>query len=155
MFGSCSHMGLLFEPQHTFPSHPSFPFFLWVHFYTRTCIKYLSQLSLAAILGLILFSPKGRDLVKLHSFISHPSPSVSLCSPSIPADIDECQVHNGGCQQRCVNTRGSYYCECHPGSRLHVDGRTCLGEEHHSFFWHRSCCTSSNNAANIPEYDLI
>lgn len=58
-------------------------------------------------------------------------PSVS-CLPlflSLPADIDECQVHNGGCQHRCVNTRGSYYCECHPGSRLHVDGRTCLGEE--------------------------
>lgn len=58
-------------------------------------------------------------------------PSVS-CLPLflfLPADIDECQVHNGGCQHRCVNTRGSYYCECHPGSRLHVDGRTCLGEE--------------------------
>lgn len=59
-------------------------------------------------------------------------PSVSFCLslfPSLPADIDECQVHNGGCQHRCINTRGSYYCECHPGSRLHVDGRTCLGEE--------------------------
>lgn len=58
-------------------------------------------------------------------------PSVS-CLPlflSLPADIDECQVHNGGCQHRCVNTRGSYYCECHIGSRLHVDKRTCLGEE--------------------------
>lgn len=57
-------------------------------------------------------------------------PSVS-CLPlflSLPADIDECQVHNGGCQHRCVNTRGSYYCECHIGSRLHVDKRTCLGE---------------------------
>ncbi|KAK1900842.1 Multiple epidermal growth factor-like domains protein 6, partial [Dissostichus eleginoides] len=42
------------------------------------------------------------------------------------ADIDECQVHNGGCQHRCVNTRGSYRCECHPGSRMHVDGRTCI-----------------------------
>uniref|UniRef100_A0A3Q3IYR3 EGF-like domain-containing protein n=1 Tax=Monopterus albus TaxID=43700 RepID=A0A3Q3IYR3_MONAL len=40
-----------------------------------------------------------------------------------------CQVHNGGCQHRCVNTRGSYYCECHLGSRLHVDGRTCLGNQ--------------------------
>ncbi|TRY87068.1 hypothetical protein DNTS_009157 [Danionella cerebrum] len=45
------------------------------------------------------------------------------------ADIDECQVHNGGCQHRCVNTRGSYYCECKPGFRLHVDGRTCLAHK--------------------------
>ncbi|KAL2296496.1 hypothetical protein Nmel_015815 [Mimus melanotis] len=43
-------------------------------------------------------------------------------------DIDECQVHNGGCQQRCVNTLGSYYCECQPGFRLHTDGRTCLAQ---------------------------
>lgn len=42
-----------------------------------------SQLSLAAILGLILFSPKGRDLVKLHSFISHPSLSVPRLSLQI------------------------------------------------------------------------
>uniref|UniRef100_A0A8C3QS40 Multiple EGF-like-domains 6 n=1 Tax=Cyanoderma ruficeps TaxID=181631 RepID=A0A8C3QS40_9PASS len=42
------------------------------------------------------------------------------------ADVDECQVHNGGCQHRCVNTLGSYYCECRPGFRLHTDGRTCL-----------------------------
>uniref|UniRef100_U3K4R9 Uncharacterized protein n=1 Tax=Ficedula albicollis TaxID=59894 RepID=U3K4R9_FICAL len=41
-------------------------------------------------------------------------------------DVDECQVHNGGCQHRCVNTLGSYYCECQPGFRLHADGRTCL-----------------------------
>uniref|UniRef100_A0A8C5UE02 Multiple EGF like domains 6 n=1 Tax=Malurus cyaneus samueli TaxID=2593467 RepID=A0A8C5UE02_9PASS len=40
--------------------------------------------------------------------------------------VDECLVHNGGCQQRCVNTMGSYYCECQPGFRLHTDGRTCL-----------------------------
>lgn len=43
-------------------------------------------------------------------------------------DVDECQAHNGGCHHRCVNTPGSYLCECKPGFRLHVDGRTCLGE---------------------------
>ncbi|XP_015425995.1 PREDICTED: multiple epidermal growth factor-like domains protein 6 [Myotis davidii] len=41
-------------------------------------------------------------------------------------DVDECQLHNGGCHHRCVNTPGSYLCECKPGFRLHVDGRTCL-----------------------------
>lgn len=48
--------------------------------------------------------------------------------PPAPADVDECQVHNGGCQHRCVNTPGSYFCECKPGFRLHADGRTCLGK---------------------------
>uniref|UniRef100_A0A672P1C1 Multiple EGF like domains 6 n=1 Tax=Sinocyclocheilus grahami TaxID=75366 RepID=A0A672P1C1_SINGR len=46
--------------------------------------------------------------------------------PSCQYDIDECQVHNGGCQHKCVNTRGSYHCQCNAGSRLHVDGRTCI-----------------------------
>uniref|UniRef100_A0A8B9VAV0 Multiple EGF like domains 6 n=1 Tax=Anas zonorhyncha TaxID=75864 RepID=A0A8B9VAV0_9AVES len=46
--------------------------------------------------------------------------------PRCQFDVDECQVHNGGCQHRCVNTLGSYYCECKPGFRLHTDGRTCI-----------------------------
>ncbi|KAG8505463.1 Multiple epidermal growth factor-like domains protein 6 [Galemys pyrenaicus] len=49
-------------------------------------------------------------------------------SPRVPADVDECQTHNGGCQHSCVNTPGSYLCRCQPGFRLHADGRTCLGE---------------------------
>ncbi|GAA6077128.1 multiple epidermal growth factor-like domains protein 6 isoform X3, partial [Tachysurus ichikawai] len=43
------------------------------------------------------------------------------------SDINECLVHNGGCQHKCVNTRGSFHCQCDPGFRLHVDRRTCIG----------------------------
>lgn len=46
--------------------------------------------------------------------------------PRCQYDVDECLAHNGGCQHRCVNTPGSYLCECKPGFRLHTDGRTCL-----------------------------
>lgn len=53
-----------------------------------------------------------------------------ICLICSSADVNECQVHNGGCQHRCVNTRGSYYCECNPGFRLHIDGRTCIGKSH-------------------------
>lgn len=53
------------------------------------------------------------------------------CEPSTLCprpDVDECQMHNGGCHHSCMNTPGSYICECRPGFRLHADGRTCLGK---------------------------
>uniref|UniRef100_A0A8C5TYS1 Uncharacterized protein n=1 Tax=Malurus cyaneus samueli TaxID=2593467 RepID=A0A8C5TYS1_9PASS len=40
--------------------------------------------------------------------------------------VDECEVLNGGCQQGCVNTQGSFQCQCQQGFRLHTDGRTCI-----------------------------
>lgn len=50
-----------------------------------------------------------------------------LCESS-PTDIDECEELNGGCQQMCVNTLGSYHCECNEGFRIHADARTCIGK---------------------------
>ena len=43
------------------------------------------------------------------------------------SDINECEVLNGGCQHTCVNTEGSYHCECLPGYMLANDGTTCTG----------------------------
>ena len=44
-------------------------------------------------------------------------------------DVDECELKykEGGCQQRCTNSIGSYQCFCKPGYRLAEDGRDCLG----------------------------
>ena len=42
-------------------------------------------------------------------------------------DINECDVGNGGCEQTCRNTIGSFECLC-DASELHMlapDGRTC------------------------------
>ncbi|GAB1287429.1 EGF-like and EMI domain-containing protein 1 [Apodemus speciosus] len=39
--------------------------------------------------------------------------------------INECAVDNGGCQDRCCNTIGSYYCTCQAGLKLEADGRGC------------------------------
>ncbi|KAI0223786.1 hypothetical protein LSAT2_025084 [Lamellibrachia satsuma] len=50
----------------------------------------------------------------------------SICVES-GADVDECQTTTHGCSQTCVNTVGSYRCECEPGYQLHTDGRTCNG----------------------------
>ena len=46
-------------------------------------------------------------------------------SPSLCADIDECLTDNGGCQQVCTNTIGSYACDCTSGYSLQQDGISC------------------------------
>ncbi|KAH9523872.1 hypothetical protein Btru_047284, partial [Bulinus truncatus] len=39
-------------------------------------------------------------------------------------DIDECQ-NATICEQKCINTEGSYYCGCSDGYRLNTDSKTC------------------------------
>lgn len=47
----------------------------------------------------------------------------------LPAEVDECSRPNrGGCEQRCLNTLGSYKCSCDPGYELAPDKRRCEGE---------------------------
>lgn len=44
------------------------------------------------------------------------------------SDINECLVNKGGCNQRCRNTIGSYYCQCSPQYGISQDDRhTCEG----------------------------
>ncbi|XP_060009874.1 epidermal growth factor-like protein 7 isoform X4 [Lagenorhynchus albirostris] len=45
---------------------------------------------------------------------------------SCAADVDECRAGRGGCPQRCVNTAGSYWCQCREGHSPSVDGALCL-----------------------------
>ena len=49
---------------------------------------------------------------------------------SIPCiDINECEsMNNGGCEQLCNNTIGSFFCLCNLGYRLDDDGFNCSGE---------------------------
>ena len=42
-------------------------------------------------------------------------------------DINECSHGNGGCQQPCVNTAGSYKCLCEQGFLLNQDRKSCTG----------------------------
>ncbi|NWX31387.1 TRBM protein, partial [Notiomystis cincta] len=37
-------------------------------------------------------------------------------------DIDDCASEPGPCEQKCVNTKGGFECQCHSGYRM-VDGR--------------------------------
>ena len=43
-------------------------------------------------------------------------------------DIDECADNNGGCNQTCTNSIGSYQCSCQDGYMLNEDGYNCAGE---------------------------
>ena len=46
----------------------------------------------------------------------------------ILTDIDECTRIRSLCRGgRCVNTPGSFRCECPPGHELTPDGRDCKG----------------------------
>jgi hypothetical protein len=43
-------------------------------------------------------------------------------------DVNECSEKVSGCQQRCINTLGSYYCQCNRGFTLHSNKKSCSGE---------------------------
>lgn len=48
-----------------------------------------------------------------------------MCFP----EEDECaKPDNGGCEQRCVNTLGSFKCACDPGYELAPDKKSCEGK---------------------------
>jgi len=40
-------------------------------------------------------------------------------------DTNECESDNGGCEQRCVNTPGSFSCQCHPDFFVNVTTDNC------------------------------
>ena len=43
-------------------------------------------------------------------------------------DVDECATASkGGCNQTCINTAGSYYCDCGTGYDVAGDGKGCVG----------------------------
>ena len=43
-------------------------------------------------------------------------------------DVDECKLGISRCQQQCINTEGSYRCDCRSGFQLNSDDNyTCVG----------------------------
>jgi hypothetical protein len=45
-------------------------------------------------------------------------------------DVDECEEQSIDCQHTCINTVGSYHCECHHGFSLRPDNHTCEPDQH-------------------------
>lgn len=48
--------------------------------------------------------------------------------PLPTTDINECETPGICMNGRCVNTDGSYRCECFPGLAVGLDGRVCVGK---------------------------
>ena len=42
-------------------------------------------------------------------------------------DINECVTQNGGCEQNCQNTIGSYSCSCLTGYLIDSNDHNCTG----------------------------
>ena len=66
-----------------------------------------------------------------------------------PPDIDECRANTSSCQQVCVNTPGSYTCQCRVGFSLNTDGTTCAG-----MFSLRPICTCIS-VVNCSRYQRV
>ena len=47
-------------------------------------------------------------------------------------DVNECSDRNGECQQICVNTIGSFNCQCNKGYSIH--GNLCIGKPVQSLY---------------------
>ncbi|XP_037621273.1 dorsal-ventral patterning tolloid-like protein 1 isoform X3 [Sebastes umbrosus] len=52
-----------------------------------------------------------------------------LATSSKVRDKDECSKDNGGCQHECINTVGSYVCQCRHGFVLHENKHDCKEAE--------------------------
>ena len=51
------------------------------------------------------------------------------CVINFITDLNECVLFPGICTNgRCINTDGSYRCECAPGYVLDSSGRVCVGK---------------------------
>ena len=49
-------------------------------------------------------------------------------------DINECLENNAGCDHTCVNTPGSYYCQCGDEHELQDDMHSCQGNYYYVCF---------------------
>ena len=50
-----------------------------------------------------------------------------IINPPLFTDINECATNNGGCSQVCLNTEGSYSCDCYSGYELGPNNHTRNG----------------------------
>ncbi len=54
--------------------------------------------------------------------------SLTECIVCCALDYNECNMNNGGCEDSCRNTDGSYQCNCRGGFRLGTNMHECEGQ---------------------------
>ena len=64
--------------------------------------------------------------LKQVSAVPSVSPPTSSCLPLYP-DTDECAGEDHDCVHKCLNTVGSYYCDCNDGYTFSYNGVDCVG----------------------------
>lgn len=59
---------------------------------------------------------------KLQDYVGAPCLKLEImgCTRLECADINECAVNNGGCDQKCINSPGDYSCTCNVGFELYT-----------------------------------
>ena len=67
------------------------------------------------VLVYVLVMQDGQEMIAVQV---HMYTSVSFVL-NFNADINECLSYKGGCEYRCHNTQGSYYCTCPAGYSLY------------------------------------
>ena len=70
-------------------------------------------------------SPYTFDMLYLSQHFVFSSALYGYSMHFFPTDIDECLSDNHGCEHICVNTNGSYFCDCKDGLTLDSNGLTC------------------------------
>lgn len=100
------------------PSHPPHPKCPLGHFFPSPSVFFPLPLPFVPSTSSLLFPHEWR------------AACVSL------TDKDECSKDNGGCQHECINTVGSYVCQCRHGFVLHENKHDC---KEGGFHLHPAC----------------
>ena len=67
-------------------------------------------------------------------------------------DINECSTNNGGCNQTCTNTNGSYECSCNIGFNLADNNHDCDGTLYYNVMYYHCIVISDINECNTGEH---
>ena len=60
------------------------------------------------------------------------------CNNNYCVDINECLVNDGGCEQKCHNSEGSFSCSCNDGYAIAANGFDCTGIKIINYNYHET-----------------